>query len=86
MVMENLVKKGSAHMCFRVLIQFAKVTSCIFNVTDYGHKMEEILFIMVFFVLSFLQNDINRPFMIAIIENKQGQMCNMLLVYAECNM
>ena len=54
--------------------------------TDYGHKMEEILFIMVFFVLFFLQNDINRPFMIDIIENKQGLMCNMLPVYAVCNM
>ena len=79
------MKKCSAHMCFRVLMQFAKVTSCIFNVTDYGHKMEEILFIMVFFVLFFLQNDINRPFMIAIIENKQGQMCYKLLVYVVCN-
>ena len=68
-------------------MQFAKVISYIFNVTDYGHKMEEILFIMVFFrFFFFLQNDINRPFMIAIIENKHGQMCNMLSVYAVCNM
>ena len=75
----------SSHVFLSTDMQFAKVTFCMFNVTDYGHKMEEILFLIFVFVF-LLQNDINRSFTIAIIVNKQGQTCNMFPVYAVCNM